>query len=609
MMSVRHSHCMRKSRDITPRSMEQAYKSLKPCSALVTWARSPSTSLLLLLLLTTRIASAGAEHSPRQAKRVLAEISFTREVVTAPVDGRVFLIISKDHEREPRFEIQEDETASQQVFGMDVNGLTADKSIVMDGSVLGYPLRSLKEIPAGDYYAQAVLSRYTTFHRLDGHVVELPRDEGEGQKWWRKPGNAYSTPQRIHIDAGGGSIRISITHIIPPIQRPQDTNYVKHLVVQSKLLTKFWGRPVYLGAIVLLPEGWDTHPNAHYPLIIEHTHFPRDFGGFRPEPPTPDLKGGERTDAEYAYKFYQDWTSGRLPHVLLMLIQHATPYYDDSYAVNSANIGPYGDAINQELIPQVEKAFRGIGQGWARALFGGSTGGWESLATQVFYPTLYNGAWVLCPDPVDFRAYETVNIYEDENAFWRKGPWSHVPQPDSREPDGRLDSTVEGATRMELVLGTHGRSGRDWDQWQALFGPVGPDGYPQPIWDPKTGVIDHRVATYWRDHFDMRFILERDWHTLGPQLVGKLHITVGTRDTYYLDGAVRLLQKFLESTNNPYYAGDFEYGPHQPHCFTGDASLPADLGELTERQRILPKAVEWMLKTAPPGADTTSWRY
>jgi hypothetical protein len=565
----------------------------------------PVATLVLFLFSTT----VGAAQNQASAGHTRAAISFTQNVSSKSVNGRVFLLISKDNKREPRFEIGEDETKSQQIFGVDVDNLLPDTSVVMNGSVLGYPLRSLDEIPAGDYYAQAVLNRYTTFHRSDGHVVKLPKDEGEGQEWFSKPGNFYSDVQQIHIDTSGGSIKISMTHVIPKIEPAKDTKYIKHVVIQSKLLTEFWGQPGYLGAIVLLPEGWDTHPEAHYPLFVEHTHFPKDFELFSTEPAAPNLKGDERVEAEYAYKFYQDWTSGRLPRVLIMMIQHANPYYDDSYAVNTANIGPYGDAINHELIPYVENMFRGIGQGWARALYGGSTGGWESLASQIFYPTLYNGAWGFCPDPVDFRAYESVNIYEDKNAFWRAAPWGRVPQPDSREPDGLLDSTLEGSIRMELVRGTHGRSGGDWNEWQAVFGPLGPDGYPKPIWDPNTGVIDHEVAAYWRDHYDLRYILQRDWQTLGPELVGKLHITVGTRDTYYLDNAVRLLQKFLESTNDPYYAGDFEYGPHQPHCFTGDASLPAKLGSLTVRQRILPKATEWMLKTAPPGADTKSWRY
>jgi S-formylglutathione hydrolase FrmB len=314
-------------------------------------------------------------------------------------------------------------------------------------------------------------------------------------------------------------------------------------------------------------------------------------------------------EAEYAYKFYQDWTSGRLSRVLLVEFQHPTPYYDDSYAVNTANEGPYGDAITKELIPYIEKQFRGIGQSWARAMFGGSTGGWESLAAQIFYPDFFKGAWACCPDPVDFRAHQIVNIYKDSNAFWREGHWDSVPQPDDRDLDDRVDCTMEQVVRLELVLGTHGRSARDQNNWQAVFGPVGPDGYPKPIWDPTTGIIDHEVAEYWREHYDLRYILERDWKTLGPKLVGKIHIVVGSRDTFYLDNAVRLLQGFLESTNNPYYAGYVKYGPHQPHGYSEDPHVPAELGSLVERQRVLPEATEWMLKSAPAGADTSSWRY
>ena len=562
----------------------------------------------LLVLVATHTMPAHAATGER-GRHVAAEISFSREASATPVDGRVLLIISKDNKKEPRFGVGETETKSQQIFGVDVDALSAEKPVRLDGSVLGYPLRSLDEVPPGDYYVQALLHRYTVFHRKDGHTLKLPKDEGEGQNWTSKPEDFYSDVQRIHIDSSGSLIQLTMTHVIPRIEAPKDTKYVKHVSLQSKSLTDFWGQPIYLGAIVLLPEGWDTHPDAHYPLFVEHTHFPKDFDLFSPDPPAPDLKDDKKTEAEYAHKFYQDWTAGRLPRVLIMTIQHANPYYDDSYAVNSANMGPYGDAINSELIPYVEKMFRGIGQGWARAVYGGSTGGWESFATQVFYPSSYNGAWAMCPDPLDFRAYETVNIYEDKNAFWRDAPWGHVPNADMREPDDRLRSTIEGSTRLELVRGTHGRSGGDWNGWQAVFSPVGDDGYPKPIWDPITGVIDHAVAMYWREHYDMRFILHRDWNTLGPQLVGKLHITSGTRDTFFLDNAARLMQDFLEHTNNPYYAGDVEFGPHQPHCFGGDPNVPADLGMMTARQRILPKAVEWMLKTAPTGADVTSWRY
>ena len=185
---------------------------------------------------------------------------------------------------------------------------------------------------------------------------------------------------------------------------------------------------MHIGAAVLLPEGWDTHPQAKYPLFIYHGHFPATISGWRETPPDPNLdpdfsarfslKGYNRIQQEYAYQFYKEWTGPGFPRGIVIEIQHANPFYDDSYAVNSANLGPYGDAIVQELIPYIEKKYRGIGEGWARFMYGGSTGGWEAMAAQVFYPEDFNGAYIACPDPIDFRAFTTVDIYKDKNAYF-----------------------------------------------------------------------------------------------------------------------------------------------------------------------------------------------
>ena len=521
-------------------------------------------------------------------------------------------MLSTDDKAEPRFEIS-DEPDTQQFFGVDVDGLAPSKAAVIDESSVGYPAENLSRVPAGDYYVQGLLNIYETYHLANGHTVKLPPDRGEGQKWDRKPGNLYSKPVKIHIDpAQGGVIRISLAETIPPVEEPKDTKYIKHLKIKSELLTKFWGTPVYIGAIVLLPEGFDEHPDAHYPLMIYQDHFQRDFHAivpFRDQPPAADMTGRERLRAEYGYKFYQDWTSGRLPHVLLLQLQHANPYYDDSYAVNSANVGPYGDAITQEVIPAVEQKFRGIGQGWARALYGGSTGGWETAGMQIFYPTFFNGAFAFCPDPIDFRAYQTLNLYADQNALWIESNWSKLPRPGERKTDGALVTTMDRMNRRELVLGTRGRSTDQFDIWQAVYSPAGDDGYPKPIWDPLTGVIDHDVANYWKEHYDLRYILQRDWKTLGPNLVGKLHFTVGDMDSYYLNNAVHLMQDFLEQTNDPYYFGDFDYGPGRPHCYAGKDDLPSDAAGLTTNQRVIQRAVDHMVKTAPSGADVSSWKY
>jgi len=445
-------------------------------------------------------------------------------------------------------------------------------------------------------------------------------DRGEGQRWDRAPGNLYSTPKRVRIvPQENKTIYITLDKKIPPISPPKDTKFIKHVKIQSKLLTEFWGHPMYLGACVLLPEGFDEHPEARYPLCVFHGHFPYTFDGFRETPPEPDLKpeyskrfdwpGYNITVQEYAYKFYQYWTAPQTPRMVIIEIQHANPYYDDSYAVNSKNLGPYGDAFNHELIPYIEKKFRCIGEGWARFLYGGSTGGWEALASQVFYPDMYNGCFAACPDPIDFRAYVQVNIYEDDNAYHIKSEWKHTPRPERRNYLGHISQTLEEVNHLELVLGTKARSGQQYDIWQAVYGPVGEDGYPRPIWDKMTGQVDHTVAEYWRENYDLCYILQRDWQTLGPKIKGKIHIYCGDMDNYYLNNAVYLMEEFLESTTDPYYDGEIDYGDRAEHCWNGDHTLPNAISRLRYHQTYALKILERILKTAPPGADLTSWRY
>lgn len=536
------------------------------------------------------------------------EVRFPSALSSQSLSGRVLLAISTTDRPEPRFQIEEAEANSQQLFGVQVEGLKAEEPAIVDGSTLGYPVRSLGQLRAGDYYVQAVFNIYESFHRSDGHTVQLPPDRGEGQQWNRKPGNLYNRPQKVRIDpAAGGVIRVELTEKIPPIEPPRDTKYVKHFQIQSKLVSDFWGQPMYLGAIVVLPEGFDEHPQAHYPLLVEEGHFPRDFT-MRASPPAADAKGNELRQQQTEYRLYQDWTSGRLPHVVLLLIQHANPYYDDSYAVNSANVGPYGDAIVKELIPEVERRYRGIGQGWARGQVGGSTGGWEVLAQQVFYPDEYNYTYCMCPDPIDFHAYQIVDIYGDTNAFWQEGPFGRVPRPEMRNPTGLVTATMEPALRREEVIGTKGRSAEQFAIWQAVFSPVGPDGYPKPIWNVSSGIIDKETASYWQEHFDLDHIMQRDWATLGPKLAGMLHFTVGDMDTWYLNNAVHMFQEFHDSAQNPYRVADFEYGWRQPHCYTGGSALPPAERRAGFLQRIINQFAERVDATAPKNGDM-SWKY
>ncbi len=536
-----------------------------------------------------------------------------------PQDGRLLLMLAAEQTPEPRFSIN-NSPDTQLIFGRNVEDWSALETVVIDSTAIGFPLNNLTEIPPGVYYVQALLNRYKDFNLSNGKTVSLPPDRGEGQQWNRKPGNLYSQPKRIEISADSTKvIEITMTEMIPEIELPTDTDYIKHISMRSELLSDFWGEDVYLGAHVLLPEGFAEHPEARYPLMVFHGHFPDDFGGFRTIPPDPnlepnysarfDIEGYNIIEQQEAYDFYQTWTGTDFPRFLAIEIQHPTPYYDDSYAVNSASQGPYGDAITFELIPYIEEMFRGIGAGWARFTYGGSTGGWEAMAVQTFYPDEYNGAFIACPDPIDFRAHVSVNIYEDSNAYYYESQFQKLPRPGHRDYLGNVNASQYDYNRLEAVLGDRGRSGQQYDIWEATFSPMGDDGYPMRLWDKETGVIDRSVAHYWRENYDLRYILERDWNTLGPKLEGKLHIYVGDMDNYYLNNAVYLTEEFLESTSNPYYAGVVDYGDRAEHCWNGDHANGNGISRLRYNTMYLPRIMERIETTAPAGADLTSWRY
>jgi hypothetical protein len=547
------------------------------------------------------------------------QFSYQSNLSSRPLDGRLLLLFSQNGESEPRFQVSFGQ-GSQQVFGKNVDGWKAGQLLSFSGEEFGYPLSNLRALPAGDYYVQAVLHIYETFKRSDGHTVKLPMDRGEGQQWNRAPGNLLSKPVKIRFDPKSRKmIQIVLSDSMPAIKPPEDTKYVKHIRIQSKLLTEFWGRPIFLGAHVLLPEGWDTHTQVQYPLAIYHGHFPSDFGGFRTTPPDPDLKpdyvarfgisGYNRIQQQEAYDFYKIWTGPDFPRVIAVEIQHATPFYDDSYAVNSANNGPYGDAITYELIPEIERRFRGIGQGWARFTYGGSTGGWEALAVQVMYPNDYNGCYAACPDPIDFRAYTNFDIYREKNAYYEEGPFRNTLRPGHRNYLGQVNATIQDMNHRELALGDHSRSGDQWDVWESVYSPVGIDGYPKPLFNKRTGEIDSSVAAYWKAHYDLSHIIERDWPKHGKQWQGRIHIYCGDMDNYYLNNAVYLTEERLRKLSAPPFDGEVDYGDRAEHCWNGDHQNPNYISRLRYHRMFIPKWAGEVQKTAPVGADLKSWRY
>ena len=559
--------------------------------------RLPALAAIALLLLTDPAAAQTSVILPGPSGRALVkfEIRVPASVRSDPLTGRVYVIITRDSTREPRSQVGRVGTP---LFGHDVERLAPDAPAVVGGMDLGTPIFDMADLPAGDYWVQPFVNVYSEFKRADGHVLWMHDDQWEGQNWSRSPGNIYGAAQKVHLDPKAKTVvKLVADRVIPPIVVAADNEYVQRFKLQSPSLTKFWGRPVYLGATVLLPRDYKT-ATISYPVNYIQGHFglaaPYGFEA------APGGRGG-RAGAPPGPSFHEQWLTDNFPRLIAVTFQHPTPYFDDSYAVNSVNMGPYGDAIMNELIPEVEKRYRVIREPWARWLSGGSTGGWESLALQIFHPDYFGGTWSSCPDPVTFSDVEGVNMYKDANAFYKQySDWQLTPTVNSREVNGEIRQTAQQRYWMELVNGTHGRSGTGQeDIWQATWGPIGADGYFKPAVDSRSGAIDHTVVQYWRDNYDLLYYLQRNWSTLGPKLVDKLHVYVGNMDSFFLDRATRELEAWMKTTQNPHYEGYFVYGDQKPHCWSGPGTSADRLKEMAE----------FGLRKMPQGTTTPWWRY
>lgn len=546
--------------------------------------------LLLVLAILTACAptpSGGGEEDPAfrveltpEAAEEIAELG-----LDVPAVGRVYVILTRDTASAPRRQVG---VRGVPFWGRDVRDLGAGDTVVLTPGaegVLGYPLNDLAEVPPGEYVAQAFLNVFTTLDRADGHTVEMHLNSGAGQSPFRAPGNAMSEPTAVTIGPDGRGldgepVRLALSQVIPPthplpaggsLQQGNPTDrgeLVRFRKILSPSLSAFWGRDMYIGANILLPAGYGEDPQKRYPVLYLTGHFPGDRAPFEY---TDGYTDGADEGRGRSAGFSEFWRSPQAPELILVSVRDANPYYDTGHSVNSANVGPYGDAFIQELIPALEAEFRMIPEGWARLLAGGSTGGWEALAVQIFNPADFGGAWGWCPDPVDFHDYQLVNVYEDENAYTTGTEWVQVERPNNRRIDGTVVTTIRQEMQYERTVGPNGRSGGQWAIWEALFSPVGPDGYAAPIWDRVTGEIDPEVGEHWRENWDLTHHLVNRWDEIGPDLMGKLHVAVGDMDSYYLNNAVRRMEAALDTLRDPAPRASFEYGRRKPHCWIGSS--------------------------------------
>ena len=460
------------------------------------------------------------------------EVSLGKSITAPAQSGRLFVILATTNSPEPRLMLGRTGLNAPEALARDVERFREGAAVVLDRTAFAYPITKLAAVAAGDYYVQALF------------------DCNADLRFPAAPGNLYSQPQRIHFEPGArAKHRLELTQQIPPEEAPAETEHVKFVKIQSKRLSEFHGRPIYLRAGVILPRDYLREPSRRYPLIVR----------------IPGLNGRYtavlRQMAEKS-EFRKVWLAPDTPQMIYLQLDGTGPN-GDPYYVNSANNGPYGDAVVEELIPCVEAKFRGLGEPRARFTSGVSTGGWVCLGLQIFYPDFFNGAWASCPDPVDFRGLELVNIYEDDYTYVNK---YGNERPSARDSLGDIKLLMRREVGVENLLGRgncYTTSGEQWGEWTATFSPRGADGRPMPLWDPQTGKIDRAVAEQWKK-YDLRLVLQQNWQTLGPKLRGKLHIAAGEADTYFLNNAVHLLDEFLTKAQPP-YEGKIVYGLGKPH--------------------------------------------
>lgn len=477
--------------------------------------RTPGWILLLIACLLGAPECASAQLPASQFDIVAPDAA-----AEEPLEGRLLLFFSSSSQPEPRF--GPSIFNPEPVFAIDVRDWSGDAPITFQPGQFANPTAlafpgPLTQVDAGTYFVQALLDRDTT-----------------RRSYARGPGNLYSTPQQVSFSPDGDqSIPLSLDQSVS-INPPNDTEWVKRIEIQSNLLSDFHGEEIHMRAGVILPPGYADNPDRAYPVVYVIPGFGgRHTGAWE----WIDTPAGEA------------WKNDEWPMPMIrVVLDPDTPLGHSTFA-NSANNGPVGDVLVEELIPEIESRFRAAGAPHGRFVRGHSSGGWASLWLQIEYPKFFGGAWSTAPDPVDFRAFQVVNIYEDENAYWTE---SGYPTPSIRNR-GEIILTIRDENRMEYVTGPGGQ----WDSWHGVFGPRGADGEPVPLWDKLSGTIDSEVAEYWK-RYDIRRKLANNWSSLAPDLRGKLHVVGGQEDNYYLERGLSMLKDFLSTTD---YGGYIEIRP------------------------------------------------
>jgi S-formylglutathione hydrolase FrmB len=449
--------------------------------------------------------------------------------------------------------------------GMDIARIAPGQVLGMDTDAMAWP-RTFGQLPAGEYYLQAVL--------------DTARDDNYAG---RGPDDLLSAPVKVALGPGSAPVTLVLDQRMPapadPWQLPERLPQAlrdaapaakaatRGIDFTSPALSAFWGRPIHMRGWVVLPPGYDGAAPARYPTV----YFTHGFGG------------SQRALVPTAVTVHAAMRSGAMPPMIWVLLDESSPTGTHEFA-DSVNNGPWGQALTAELIPELERGYRMDARPDGCFLNGHSSGGWATLWLQVRYPEVFGGTWSMSPDPADFHDFTGIDLYAPGANVYRRGDGSAYPLVRDK---GRVVATFEQFARLEEVVGPVGGQLASFE-W--VFSPRGPDGRPLPMFDRGTGAVDPAVVAYWRDHYDIAHLLQSDWPRLRPALDGKLHVYVGTADTFYLDGAARRLQAVLDGLGAK---SDFRFVPGRTHF---------DLYAEGDDRNALLKDIAWqMYAIARPG--------
>jgi len=486
-----------------------------------------------ILIIALWIGSGAAVLGQHEVYSFRADLTVAEEMQTYfNPDGRLFLFLCQNPWVEPRTQTWPGPWSKCQIFACNVSGMDPSETMRIDGAAewISTADWTLDRIPEGEYYVQVLW------------------DQDLAESGINAPGNLYSEKQRIRIDQSV-ELDIELDRRIG-VRIVEEHPLVREVDMVSDTLSAWWGRPMHLKASLLLPANYEEGSHAAYPIRY-------NVAGY----------GGRYTRVNYLVRdkeFMNWWHSDDAPGIINVFLDGEGPF-GDSYQMDSENSGPYGYALIHELIPHIESRYRGTDSPETRFVDGCSTGGWVSLALQVFYPDHFNGAFSYSPDAIDFENYQLINIYEDENTFINEYGY---PRPIMRDIDGEPLVSWKDFVRVENVLGasnTYLNSGGQICSHTALYSPRGKDGLPQPLIDPVTGKIDHEVARHWRK-YDLKAYCREHWEELGPKLQGKLFIWMGDMDQFYLNTATRAFEDFIDRTETPRSDAEIIFSPMEGHC-------------------------------------------